>query len=45
MITLMPIVRENIAKEAAICTDEGSHYNQFADTFASHDRVHHTNDE
>jgi transposase-like protein len=43
MLTIMPIV--NIAKETAIATDEGAHYNQFAAHFAQHERVHHTNEE
>jgi len=45
MITIMPIVTANIQKETAIATDEGAQYNQFADHFAEHERVHHTNEE
>lgn len=45
MLCIMPIVRANIDKETAICTDSGRHYNQFAATFASHDTVNHTKDE
>ena len=45
MITIMPIVKENIAKEALIATDEGRHYNQMAENFAAHATVNHSQDE
>ena len=42
MLSIMPIVKDNIAKEAKVMTDEGRHYNQFGATFASHESVNHT---
>lgn len=35
--TLVPILRENIAKEAVIYTDEAKQYTKLADDFSSHD--------
>lgn len=43
--TLVPILRENIAKEATIYTDEASQYRKLADDFAAHDSVEHSKDE
>jgi len=45
MLSIMPIVKDNIAKEANIATDEGRHYNLFGETFASHETVNHSRDE
>jgi transposase-like protein len=39
--TLLPILRENIAKEAHIMTDEASQYAKLAADFAGHDFVRH----
>ncbi len=39
--TLLPILRENIAKEAHIMTDEASQYAELAADFAGHDFVRH----
>jgi len=39
--TLLPILKENIAKEAAIHTDEASQYQNLSRDFASHDFVRH----
>ena len=39
--TLVPILRENIAKEATIYTDEASQYRQLDADFADHDFVRH----
>ena len=41
----MPIVRENVAREATIMTDEAKHYYDLADTFAGHRTVKHSDDE
>src|SRR5205807_10298716 len=38
-------VRENVAREAWLMTDEGRHYRQVGTEFAGHDRVHHTRGE
>src|SRR3954453_15604113 len=35
-------VRENVAREAWLMTDEGRHYRQVGTEFAGHSRVHHT---
>ena len=40
--TLMPILRENIAHEARIMTDEASHYRYTRVYFAGHDTVNHS---
>src|SRR5947209_9091222 len=38
-------VRENVAREAWLMTDEGRHYRQVGTEFAGHGRVHHTRGE
>jgi len=43
--TLVPILRENIAKEAIVYTDEAGQYNKLADDFAEHDFVRHSAEE
>ncbi|MDE0527712.1 MAG: IS1595 family transposase [Truepera sp.] len=43
--TLLPILRENIASEAAVYTDEATHYRNLKREFASHDHVAHTKGE
>ncbi len=43
--TLVPILRENIAKEAIVYTDEAGQYNKLADDFAAHDFVRHSAEE
>jgi transposase-like protein len=40
--TVMPIVRENVAKEARVMTDEAKYYNQIGDEFAEHGSVNHS---
>jgi len=40
--TLLPILRENIAKEATVYTDEASQYAKLGDDFAEHDFVRHS---
>lgn len=40
--TLIPILRENIAKEATVYTDEASWYNNLGKDFAAHDFVVHS---
>ncbi|MGR3269636.1 IS1595 family transposase [Thalassococcus profundi] len=40
--TLVPILRENIAKEAVIYTDEAKQYTRLADDFAGHDFTTHS---
>ena len=42
---LLPILRENIAKEATVFTDEASYYKKLDETFAAHDFVRHGADE
>ncbi|MEM8978950.1 MAG: IS1595 family transposase [Pseudomonadota bacterium] len=39
--TLLPILRENIAKEAVVYTDEAGQYQTLGRVFAKHDNVHH----
>jgi transposase-like protein len=39
------IVRENVAREAWLMTDEGRHYRKVGEEFAGHSRVHHTRGE
>ncbi len=39
--TLEPILRQNIAKEATVYTDEASQYTRLALDFAGHDFVRH----
>ena len=43
--TLLPILQENIAKEAIVYTDEAGQYSRLGDTFAKHDFVVHSADE
>jgi Transposase and inactivated derivatives len=43
--TLAPIVRENLAKEARLMTDEAAYYTIVGREFAEHGVVHHGNDE
>ena len=43
--TLVPILRENIAKEAVIYTDEAKQYTRLADDFAGHDFTTHSKGE
>ncbi|TPI71378.1 IS1595 family transposase [Mesorhizobium sp. B3-1-3] len=43
--TVMPIVRDNIAKESALMTDEAQMYRRVGQEFASHDFVTHSKDE
>lgn len=39
--TLVPILRENIAKEAVVYTDEAGQYKRLGDEFAGHDSTRH----
>lgn len=39
--TLFPILKENIAKESTVCTDEAGQYRNLAREFAQHDFVRH----
>jgi len=43
--TLLPILRENIAKEAIIYTDEAKQYGKLGSEFADHDFTTHSNGE
>ena len=43
--TIMPIVRENVAKEARVMTDEAGYYLPVGDEFAEHGVVVHSKDE
>ncbi|MBA2689380.1 MAG: IS1595 family transposase [Burkholderiales bacterium] len=43
--SVVPIVRENIAREAALMTDEATVYKRVGSEFASHDTVAHAKDE
>ena len=43
--TLLPILRENIAAEARVFTDEAGQYRNLGDHFAEHQTVHHTRGE
>ena len=43
--TLMPILRENIASEATIYTDEAGQYRSLGRVFADHDSVRHSADQ
>ena len=36
------IIRKNVSRESAFMTDEGRHFRQVGQEFASHERVHHT---
>jgi hypothetical protein len=42
---VIPIVKENIAREAHVMTDEAARYNKLGDDFAKHDKVDHSRDE
>lgn len=42
---LRPIIHANVAREAAIMTDQASWYPDIASTFTSHDTVNHARDE
>jgi transposase-like protein len=42
---VLPVVRENVARESAVMTDEASWYRWLGKEFASHDAVQHTADE
>jgi transposase-like protein len=42
---IMPIVRDNVSREATIMTDEAKHYYDVADEFAGHGTVVHSKDE
>lgn len=43
--TLAPILRENIAKEARLYSDEAKHYTEVGKEFAAHEYVNHRADE
>lgn len=43
--TLVPILREYIAKEATVYTDEAGQHRKLGDDFATHDSVEHGKDE
>jgi transposase-like protein len=43
--TVVPILEENIAKEARVMTDEAGHYHHLRDTFAEHKVVRHGQEE
>jgi transposase-like protein len=43
--TIGPIVLQNVAREAALMTDEARHYKMIGPHFASHDTVQHKQDE
>jgi len=43
--TLAPILRQNMAKEAVLYTDEASHYSAIGKEFAAHEWVNHRADE
>jgi transposase-like protein len=40
--TIMPIVRENVAKEARVMTDEAKHYSKLGGEFSEHGSVNHS---
>lgn len=42
---LMPLIEANVSREAALLTDEASHYKRIGKKFASHDSVNHGADE
>jgi transposase-like protein len=42
---IMPIIRENIAREATVMTDEAKHYYDVAGEFAGHKTVKHSDEE
>ena len=43
--TIIPIIRANVSKEAAIVTDEAKHYGHLRAGFAAHETVNHTEKE
>jgi hypothetical protein len=43
--TLLPILRENIAKETRLMTDEAGYYHRAKNDFTSHETVKHKDDE
>jgi len=43
--TLLPILRENIAAEATVYTDDASYYRKLGSTFAEHDFTNHSTGE
>ena len=43
--TLVPILQENIAKEASVMTDEAGQYGKLGDTFVEHQTVNHGQEE
>jgi transposase-like protein len=43
--TLMPIIRENVAKESTVNTDQAGFYRSLGKEFARHDSVNHEKDE
>jgi len=43
--TIMPILEENIAKEASLMTDEAGQYNSAGDKFIDHQTVNHSQEE
>jgi len=43
--TIMPVVRDNVAKEARVMTDEAGYYRGIGDEFAEHGVVVHSKDE
>lgn len=43
--TITPIIRENVAKEARLMTDEARHYVKVGREFADHQRVYHSSGE
>jgi hypothetical protein len=42
---IVPIVRENIARESRLMTDQARHYVKVGETFADHGAVDHSKDE
>lgn len=42
---IFPIVRDNVAREARLMTDEAGHYKWIGKTFASHETVNHSAEE
>ncbi len=42
---IMPVIRENVARESAIHTDEAKHYYDVSKEYAEHETVNHSKDE
>ena len=42
---IAPVIRENLKRESAMMTDEGTYYHQVGKEFASHEMVNHSADE